>query len=74
MFTWAGLRPGSGDGHPLIGVLPGFDNVAVASGHFRNGILLGPLTGELVAQALINGRWPEHTLPFAPSRFDETQP
>jgi len=74
MFTWAGLRPGSGDGHPLIGALPGFDNVAVASGHFRNGILLGPLTGELVAQALINGRWPEHTLPFAPSRFDEIRP
>ena len=37
---WAGLRPGSPDGLPVIGRLPGKDNVYVATGHFRNGILL----------------------------------
>ncbi len=69
MFSWAGLRPGSADQRPIIGPLPGYENVAVASGHFRNGILLGPLTGELVAQALMDGEWPAQLSPFAPSRF-----
>ncbi len=66
---WAGLRPGSPDGRPIIGRLPGKDNVLVASGHFRNGILLGPITGRLIAQLVIEGRTELPLEAFGPSRF-----
>jgi glycine oxidase len=51
--SWAGLRPGSPDGLPLIGVVPGFDNLFVASGHFRAGIQLSPITGLLLKELLL---------------------
>jgi len=67
--AWAGLRPGTPDGQPIIGPLPGWPNVHVAGGHFRNGILLGPITGKLVAQLITEG-WTEMPLEaFSPSRF-----
>ena len=52
-----------------MGPLPGWENVTVASGHFRNGILLGPITGELIADAVIAGRTGEALAPFDPARF-----
>ena len=67
--TWAGLRPGSADGLPVMGRIPGRDNVYVAAGHFRNGILLAPVTGRLMTQLICEGR-PEIDLrPFRPERF-----
>ena len=67
--TWAGLRPGSPDGLPILGRVPGRDNVYVAAGHFRNGILLAPVTGRLMTQLICDGR-PEIDLrPFRPERF-----
>jgi len=68
-FSWAGLRPGSPDGLPILGPLPGWENVTVATGHFRNGILLAPITGELIARAILHGRPPEALAPFDPGRF-----
>ncbi len=68
--TWAGLRPGTSDGLPLLGQQP--SGVWVASGHFRNGVLLAALSGELMAKALV-----EHTaLPaaFSPGRFVKAKP
>jgi glycine oxidase len=50
--SWAGLRPGSLDGLPYIGRVPGFDNLWVAAGHFRAGIQLSPATGLVLAEAL----------------------
>ncbi len=67
--AWAGLRPGSPDGHPIIGRLPGKDNVFVATGHFRNGILLGPITGKLIAQLIIEGKTEMPLEPFSAERF-----
>jgi glycine oxidase len=67
-FTWAGLRPGSPDGLPIMGALPGWDNVTVATGHFRNGILLAPITAELIAAALVD-RDTAPLAPFDPARF-----
>jgi glycine oxidase len=67
-FTWAGLRPGSPDGLPMMGALPGWDNVTIATGHFRNGILLAPITGELIADALVDGK-AEPLAAFDPARF-----
>jgi glycine oxidase len=67
--AWAGLRPGTSDGLPLLGRLPGWHGVTVAAGHFRDGILLAPITGELVADLLARRR-PRLSLDaFDPARF-----
>ncbi len=67
--TWAALRPGSPDGLPILGPLPGWRNVSVATGHFRNGILLAPITGKLMAQHILEGRTEMPLEPFGLSRF-----
>jgi glycine oxidase len=67
--AWAGLRPGSPDGLPMIGLLPGWTNVWVATGHFRNGILLAPITGRLIASSIGDGRPGPALAPFDPGRF-----
>jgi len=67
--AWAGLRPGSPDGLPIIGALPGRENVYVAAGHFRNGILLAPITGKLVSQLILEGQTEMSLKPFDPARF-----
>jgi glycine oxidase len=67
--AWAGLRPATSDGLPLIGRIPGWHGVILAAGHFRDGILLAPVTGELVAD-LIARRRPRLALDaFDPGRF-----
>jgi glycine oxidase len=50
---WAGLRPGSPDGMPYLGQVPGCDNLFVAAGHFRAGIQLSPATGVALAEVLL---------------------
>jgi glycine/D-amino acid oxidase-like deaminating enzyme len=50
----AGLRPGTPDGLPMIGALPGLPNLVFATGHYRNGILLAPLTAELVERLVLD--------------------
>ena len=65
---WAGLRPGTPDALPILGETqtPGY---FVATGHFRDGILLAPITAEVMA-AVIEGRKPEYDLAaFSPARF-----
>jgi glycine oxidase len=67
--AWAGLRPGTPDGLPLLGRVPGWQGVSLAAGHFRNGILLAPITGELIADLLARRR-PRLALDaFDPGRF-----
>jgi len=68
-FSWSGLRPGSPDGLPMLGPLPGWPDVTVATGHFRNGILLAPVTAELIAGAIVDGSPAEAIAPFDPGRF-----
>jgi len=66
---WAGLRPGTPDALPILGptATPGY---YVATGHFRDGILLAPITAEVMA-AVVDGHTPEYDLaPFSPARFD----
>ena len=67
--AWAGLRPGTSDGRPLIGRLPGWHGVTLAAGHFRDGILLAPITGELVADLLARRRPRLPLGDFDPGRF-----
>jgi len=57
--TWAGLRPGSADGFPLIGPSRSVQGLWIAGGHFRDGILLGPLTGHIIAELI-----QKHSTPF----------
>jgi glycine oxidase len=66
--TSAGLRPGSPDNAPMIGPssLPG---LVFATGHFRNGILLTPVTADGVAEYLVSGAMPALFAAFTPSRF-----
>jgi glycine oxidase len=64
----AGLRPQSRDGLPLLGPYGRLPGLHLATGHFRNGILLAPLTAELVAEAIVSGRTPEALRPFLPDR------
>ncbi|WP_055589254.1 glycine oxidase ThiO [Peterkaempfera griseoplana] len=69
--TSAGLRPGSPDNAPLLGPTA-LDGLVAATGHFRNGVLLAPVTGDLVAEYLAAGRLPELGVPFLPTRFTRT--
>jgi glycine oxidase len=62
----ASLRPGTPDDGPLIGEWEGF---IVATGHFRNGILLAPITADAVAALLAGDMPPPETAPFDPNRF-----
>jgi glycine oxidase len=63
----AGLRPGSPDNAPFVG-WTSVPRLAVATGHYRNGILLAPITAEAVASLLAGGRVPEPLAAFGPSR------
>jgi len=55
---WAGLRPASADGLPVLGQT-GLDNVMIASGQFRNGILMAPALAQSMTNLIINGSAPE---------------
>jgi D-amino-acid dehydrogenase len=66
---WSGLRPMTPDGLPVIGALPQYDNVFVATGHAMLGITLAPVTGELVRELVLDRRVPLEATPFLPSRF-----
>jgi glycine oxidase len=66
--AWAGLRPHTSDELPLLG-RAAYDGLVIATGHFRNGVLLAPITAEIVT-ALAEGRPPPVDLaPFSPERF-----
>ncbi len=67
--SWAGLRPATRDGWPLIGPVPDMPEVIVASGHYRNGILLAPITAKLTGDELDVKRGLAFGGAFAPERF-----
>jgi len=66
--TVAGLRPGSPDNAPLLGPSP-LDGLVIAAGHYRNGILLTPVTADAMAELLVSGRVPAAITRFSPRRF-----
>jgi len=66
--AWTGLRPGTPDDLPILGptCMPGY---FIAAGHFRDGILLAPVTAEVMAQ-VVTGSKPAYDIsPFSPARF-----
>jgi glycine oxidase len=56
MGMWAGLRPGTPDRRPYIGPVPAFDGLIAATGHYRTGLALAPVTAEIVADFVVRGR------------------
>ena len=63
----ASLRPATPDDGPLIGE---WEGLLIAGGHYRNGILLAPVTAEAIAALLVGDEPPPETVPFDPRRFD----
>jgi glycine oxidase len=65
---WAGLRPGTPDGLPILGVTatPGY---YVATGHFRDGILLAPITAEVMSKVIEGSECGYDLTAFSPARF-----
>jgi glycine oxidase len=63
-----GLRPGSPDNAPIVGAST-VSGLVYATGHYRNGILLAPITADAVAALLTSGELPEAMRPFHPGRF-----
>ncbi|HWV57437.1 MAG TPA: FAD-dependent oxidoreductase, partial [Longimicrobiales bacterium] len=67
--AWAGLRPGTPDHLPILGEDPDVAGLFYATGHYRNGILLAPITASLIGD-VVTGRPPALSLePFRPDRF-----
>jgi glycine oxidase len=69
----AGLRPASADGLPYIGPIDAPSNIALATGHYRNGILLAPLTAAMIATWALAGRRDPMMSWTAPSRMDRPE-
>ncbi|WP_026674726.1 glycine oxidase ThiO [Alkalihalobacterium bogoriense] len=67
--TWAGLRPATQDGYPLLGQLSHAPHIIFATGHYRNGILLSPVTGHIVADILEQKKERVPLGLFQPERF-----
>ena len=64
-----GLRPGTPDDMPIIGASPTVPGLMYATGHYRNGVLLAPLTAQLVADAMLDNRIDPMLEAVSPSRF-----
>jgi glycine oxidase len=66
-----GLRPATADDLPVIGSSAVMPELMYATGHYRNGVLLAPLTAQLVADAMLENRLDPLLAPLSPSRFGE---
>jgi glycine oxidase len=67
--SWAGLRPRAADTLPVLGPCAEIGGLFYATGHYRNGILLAPVTGELIAAAIVDQAFPSRWEIFSPDRF-----
>lgn len=67
--TWAGLRPLAADAFPILGSFPPVENFYLATAHYRNGILLAPLTAQITAGKIVENNDSEYLEIFSPRRF-----
>ncbi len=72
--TWCGFRPGTPDDMPVLGPWPDVEGLFVATGHYRNGILLAPATAALMTQAILGGGTHDLIKPFLPDRLLDRSP
>jgi glycine oxidase len=70
--SWTGFRPRATDDLPVLGPCADISGLIFATGHYRNGILLAPITGELIADLIVSGEMPARLTPFSPNRFSVT--
>lgn len=66
---WAGFRPFAADGLPILGSFPGMENLILATAHYRNGILLAPLTAKILAEKTVENKDSNYLKIFSPNRF-----
>lgn len=69
LSEWCGLRPMASDGLPIVGPLPGVEGAVVATGHGMLGVTLGPATGSIVADHVLDGETDQRWAPLSPGRF-----
>lgn len=67
---WAGLRPFAEDSLPVLGEIAGLENLFIATAHYRNGILLAPLTARILAERIAEKKVSEYLKIFGPQRFE----
>lgn len=67
--SWAGFRPRAKDGLPVLGRTKDVAGLLYATGHYRNGILLAPITGELIAESIVSPARQLSLSAFSPDRF-----
>ncbi len=67
--AWVGLRPASRDGMPILGPLPGWDGITLATGHTAEGIALSPITGAAIADIVLGEPAHISLAPFSITRF-----
>jgi glycine oxidase len=68
---WSGLRPFAADGLPMLGPVKETEGLYIATGHFRNGILLAPITAKIIADKIVNGTASKYFEAFRPGRFEQ---
>jgi glycine oxidase len=68
---WSGLRPYAPDGLPILGEFPQMENLFIATAHYRNGILLAPLTAEILACKIAENKDSKYLEIFSPRRFQK---
>jgi glycine oxidase len=66
---WAGLRPAAADGLPILGAFSEVENLFIATAHYRNGILLAPLTAKIIAEKIVENKNSDYLKIFSPQRF-----
>jgi glycine oxidase len=71
--TWYGLRPGTPDDLPILGPTD-IDGLLIATGHYRNGILLAPVTAKLIREWITGARGGFDTSAYSPLRFASPKP
>jgi glycine oxidase len=70
--AWGGLRPGTPSGEPILGPVEGWEGLLVATGHYRNGVLLSPVTGEIISALALDEPSPVDISPFLHARAVES--
>ena len=70
--AWGGLRPGTPDSRPILGPIEGWEGLYLATGHYRNGVLLSAVTGESIAALALEEASPFDISPFSQDRFAQS--
>lgn len=68
---WVGLRPFVSDGLPIVGEVSEIENLFIATAHYRNGILLAPITAKILAEKIASDEDSEFFKKFSPQRFEK---